>query len=114
MLDLVSRVRNRTNPNLSYRIMVTMYDRRNRVHRSILEQMKAAFGSALLETTIEVDTKLRESQVFGQPITLYAPNSRAAVLRSSGRNQRPRTTVQSGNVAHRIEVRPEGRLCSAQ
>jgi cellulose biosynthesis protein BcsQ len=31
-----------------------------------------------LETTIEVDTKLRESQVFGQPITTYAPNSRAA------------------------------------
>jgi len=78
VLDLVSRVRARTNPHLSYRIMVTMFDRRNRVHRSILEQMRSAFGSALLETTIEVDTKLRESQVFGQPITTYAPNSRAA------------------------------------
>jgi chromosome partitioning protein len=78
VLDLVKRVRARSNPRLSYRIMVTMYDRRNRVHRSILDQMRAAFGAALMETIIEVDTKLRESQVFGQPITTYAPNSRGA------------------------------------
>ncbi len=78
VMDLVARVRARTNPHLSYRILVTMFDRRNRVHRSILEQLRAAFGTAVLETTIEVDTKLRESQVFGQPITSYAPSSRAA------------------------------------
>jgi len=78
VLDLVSRVRAKTNPTLSYRILITMYDRRNRVHRSILEQLRGAFGAAVLETPIEIDTKLRESQVFGQPITGYAPSSRAA------------------------------------
>jgi chromosome partitioning protein len=78
VLDLVSRVRARTNPHLSYRLLVTMFDRRNRVHRSILEQLRGAFAAAVLDTTIEVDPKLRESQVFGQPITSYAPNSRAA------------------------------------
>jgi chromosome partitioning protein len=78
VLDLVSRVRARTNPQLSYRILVTMYDRRNRLHRGILEQLRGAFGAAVLETTIDVDTKLRESQVFGQPITSYAPSSSAA------------------------------------
>jgi chromosome partitioning protein len=78
VLDLVSRVRARTNPHLSYRILVTMFDRQNRLHRGILGQLRAAFGAAVLETTIDVDSKLRESQVFRQPITSYAPNSRAA------------------------------------
>jgi chromosome partitioning protein len=79
VMDLIARVRARTNPNLSYRLLVTMYDRRNRVHRTILEQLRGAFGSAVLDTVIEVDTKLRESPVFGQPITRYAPKSRAAL-----------------------------------
>ncbi len=61
-----------------YRLLVTMFDRRNRVHRNVLEQLKGAFPGAVLETAIEIDTKLRESQVFGQPITSYAPKSRAA------------------------------------
>ncbi len=78
VLELVTRVRERTNPHLSYRLLVTMFDRRNRVHRTVLDQLKAAFPGAVLETTIEIDTKLRESQVFGQPITSYAPKSRAA------------------------------------
>jgi chromosome partitioning protein len=78
VLELVGRVRATSNPNLSYRILVTMFDRRNRVHRTILEQLRSAFAGAVLETTIEVDTKLRESPVFGQPITTYAPRSRAA------------------------------------
>jgi chromosome partitioning protein len=78
VLELVTRVRAKTNPHLSYRLLVTMFDRRNRVHRTVLEQLKGAFPGAVLETTIEIDTKLRESQVFGQPITVYAPKSRAA------------------------------------
>lgn len=78
VLDLVSRVRNKTNPTLSYRLLVTMYDQRNRVHRGILDQLRAAFGSAVLETVIDMDSKLRESQVFGQPVTGYAPDSRSA------------------------------------
>ena len=78
VMDLIGRVRARTNPHLRYRLLVTMYDGRNRVHRTILEQLRGAFGSAVLETIIEVDTKLRESPVFGQPITRYAPKSRAA------------------------------------
>lgn len=78
VLELVKQVRERTNTALSYRFLVTMFDKRNSVHHSILAQLRQTFGDAALETMIEVDTKLRESQVFGQPITQYAPASRAA------------------------------------
>jgi cellulose biosynthesis protein BcsQ len=40
--------------------------------------MRSAFPSVLYDTIIEIDTKLRESPVVGQPITLYRPNTRGA------------------------------------
>jgi chromosome partitioning protein len=76
--ELIRRMRERTNPQLSYRVLVTMYDQRNKICRTILEQMQRGLGSTLFDTIIEIDTKLRESPVFGKPITLYAPKTRGA------------------------------------
>jgi chromosome partitioning protein len=56
-----------------------MFDRRNRTHRNIQEQLGNTFGEGLLKTIIEVDTKLRESPILGIPITQYKPNSRGAL-----------------------------------
>jgi len=55
-----------------------MYDQRNKICRLILEQMQKSLNKVLFQTIIGVDTKLRESPVYGQPITLYAPNTRGA------------------------------------
>jgi chromosome partitioning protein len=57
-------------------VLATMYDRRNKICQIILEQMQRALGDILFTNIIEVDTKLRESPAFGQPITLYAPKTR--------------------------------------
>jgi chromosome partitioning protein len=78
MLELVRSIRQRTNPRLRYRVLLTMIDRRNRIHRSLEAQVRQAFSQAVFQTAIEIDTRLRESPVFGQPITVYAPTSRAA------------------------------------
>jgi len=75
-MKLVQQIRENTNPWLTYRVLVTMYDRRNKICRVILEQMQRGLDRVLFTTVIEVDTKLRESPVFGQPITLYAPTTR--------------------------------------
>ena len=72
------RTRETDNPNLSYRILVTMLDRRNRTHRNIHEQLRATFGAGVFNTVIELDTKLRESPIAGVPITHYRPNSRGS------------------------------------
>lgn len=76
--ELIGRMREKINARLTYRVLVTMYDRRNRICRTILDQMRRGLNNVLFETIIEVDTKLRESPVFGQPITLYAPKTRGA------------------------------------
>jgi len=75
-LELVQRVKAKTNPRLTYRILVTMYDRRNKICRVILDQMQKGLDSLLFDTIIEIDTRLRESPAFGQPVNIYAPKTR--------------------------------------
>ncbi len=79
LMATIRRVRGQTNPNLAYYILITMMDRRNRIHRTMYEQLLATFGDGLLKTVIDVDTKLRESTVAGLPIGHYYPKSRSAV-----------------------------------
>lgn len=78
LMATIRQVRGQTNPNLAYYILITMMDRRNRIHRTMYEQLLATFGEGLLKTVIEVDTKLRESTVAGLPIGHYFPRSRSA------------------------------------
>jgi chromosome partitioning protein len=77
-LDLINVVRARTNAALAYRLLVTMFDQRGHLHSRALAQLKQHFAPALLQTIIGVDSKLRESQLAGKPITVYAHSSRGA------------------------------------
>jgi chromosome partitioning protein len=79
MMGLVRRIRAQSNPSLTYRLLLTMFDRRNRIHRTLSEQLRATFGNGVLETVIETDTKLRESPIAGLPIIYHAPKSRSAL-----------------------------------
>ncbi|NOR90776.1 MAG: AAA family ATPase [Anaerolineales bacterium] len=78
MLNLILAIRQENNPKLRYRILLTMVDKRNRIHRSLAEQIRTAFNEAIYDIEIEIDTRLRESAILGQPINQYAPESRAA------------------------------------
>ncbi len=77
-MKLVRQLRKRTNSQLRYRVLVTMYDRRNKICRVTLDHMQQELNNVLFDTIIEVDTKLREGPVYDQPITVYAPKSRGA------------------------------------
>ena len=78
MMGIIRRVRQESNPNLGYRIIITLLDRRNRTHRNIQEQLQNTFGEGLFKTVIEIDTKLRESPIAGLPITRYRPGARGS------------------------------------
>jgi chromosome partitioning protein len=77
-VEMVELIRSKTNSRLAYRMLVTMYDRRNKICQVILDQMQRQLSDVLFKTIIEVDTKLKESPACGKPITLYAPGSRGA------------------------------------
>ena len=79
LMASIRKIRGQSNPNLAYYVLITMMDRRNRIHRTLCEQLSTTFREGLLKTIIEVDTKVRESTVAGLPITHYSPKSRSAV-----------------------------------
>lgn len=79
MMALIRRIREGENPSLAYRILVTMLDKRNRTHRNIHDQLRSTFGEGVFNTVIEIDTKLRESPIVGQPISRYKPGARGSI-----------------------------------
>lgn len=79
MMTTIRQVRNQFNPDLVFRVLITMMDRRNRIHREVAEQIRATFGDGVFQTAIPVDTKLRESAVEGLPIAYHKSQSRSAL-----------------------------------
>lgn len=79
MMERVRQIREKTNPQLTYRLLLTLFDKRNKIHRLLREQLKQNFKNGMFETIINMDTKLRESAVAGTPIIYHAPRSRAAI-----------------------------------
>ncbi len=77
-IKMVRQVKEKMNPRLVYRVLVTMYDRRNKICRIIHEQMQRGLNNVLFNTVIEVDTRLRECPAFSQPVTIYAPSTRGS------------------------------------
>jgi chromosome partitioning protein len=75
----IHRVRSDQNLHLNYKLLITMFDRRGKLHTQLYEQMENYYGDAMLETVIGFDSKLRASQIAGQPITVYSRKTRAAL-----------------------------------
>ncbi|MGD8464610.1 MAG: ParA family protein [Anaerolineae bacterium] len=78
MLRLTLQMREQVNPDLIYRVLVTMYDQRNKISRLLLDQIQDRLAKILFKTIIQIDTKLRECTTYGQPITRYASKTRSA------------------------------------
>ncbi|MDP3721871.1 MAG: ParA family protein [Anaerolineaceae bacterium] len=79
MMSLIREVRSKGNPALRYRLLVTLFDKRNRIHRTLYSHLRQTFIGGVLDSIIEVDTKLRESVIAGVPINHLAGKSRAAM-----------------------------------
>jgi chromosome partitioning protein len=77
MFKTINHVRATTNPGLCFRLLVVMYDQRGSLHTRVLELLRGRYAGALFDTVIGFDSKLRESQLAGIPIPLFATRSRA-------------------------------------
>jgi len=62
-----------------YRALPTMYDRRARACTRVLELLQEKMGSAMFNTIIGVDTRLREASAHGCVIFDLDPQSRGAL-----------------------------------
>jgi chromosome partitioning protein len=78
LLTIIATMEKRRDKTIPWHLVVTLYDPRNKIHRTVYEQLKYNFSEHLLETFIRMDTKLRECPIVGEPITVYAPKTRAS------------------------------------
>lgn len=77
MFRLIRLIRAKNNTQLRYRLLVTMFDRRGKFHARVLNLLREHYSNALFKSTIGFDTRVRESQMAGVPLTVFAPNCRA-------------------------------------
>jgi len=79
LLQTVEMAKSSINPALAIDgVMLTMFDRRNRLSAQVAEDVRKHLGRAVFDTIIPRNVRIAESPSFGQPVISYAPNSKGA------------------------------------
>jgi chromosome partitioning protein len=72
LLNTVERIRTRFNPGLSILgVVLTMYDRRNRLTDQVSDDVRAVLGKVVFETVIPRNVRLSEAPSHGLPALIY-------------------------------------------
>src|SRR4030095_2908122 len=83
LLQTVERVRLTFNPNLAILgVVLTMFDRRNRLSSQVAEDVRACLGTTVFETVVPRNVRLAEAPSHGLPALIYdlrCPGSEAYV-----------------------------------
>ncbi len=77
-LKMIDLMRYRTNPRLAYRLLVTMFDRRDKAHRVLLEYLRVRFSQSLFQTIVQLDAQMPERPVLALPIAKCASQTEAS------------------------------------
>jgi chromosome partitioning protein len=72
LLQTFERIRAKFNPSLTILgVVLTMYDRRNRLTEQVSEDVRACLGTAVFETVIPRKVRLSEAPSHGLPALIY-------------------------------------------
>jgi len=79
LLQTVEMAKSSINPALAIDgVMLTMFDRRNRLSAQVAEDVRKHLGRAVFDTIIPRNVRIAEAPSFGQPVIHYAPNSKGS------------------------------------
>jgi cellulose biosynthesis protein BcsQ len=67
MMELVTIARHEGNPDLPYRILITLFDRYNQTHHGIKNQLNYTFAGGVFRTMIEADDEIYKTAILGFP-----------------------------------------------
>ena len=80
LVRTIRLVKNSYNQRLSIEgLLLTMYDRRNRLTYQVAKEVKNHFQDVVYDTNIPRNVRLSESPSHGKPITIYDPSSAGAL-----------------------------------
>jgi chromosome partitioning protein len=72
LLQTVERIQKRFNPDLSIMgVVLTMYDRRNRLTDQVAEDVRSCLAGLVFETVIPRNVRLSEAPSHGLPALVY-------------------------------------------
>lgn len=76
LVQTIELVKQHLNRKLKIRgLILTMYDGRTKLSREVVEEVRKHFPDLLFRAMIPRNIRLSEAPSFGQPISLYAPDS---------------------------------------
>ncbi|MBN20867.1 MAG: chromosome partitioning protein [Bdellovibrionaceae bacterium] len=80
LLNTVSLIRQSLNPGIEHEgIVLTMFDRRNRLSNEVDREVRGHFGDKVFNTVIPRNVRLSECTSFGKPIILYDVDSKGCL-----------------------------------
>jgi len=71
LIEMTTLLKDKVGHDVKSRALITMYDRRTRYARVVLEKVKAEFGDNVFETVIRYNIRLRETADCGLPVGDY-------------------------------------------
>jgi chromosome partitioning protein len=75
LLEIIMLLKDKTGHDVKSRALITMYDRRTRYARIVLEKVRAEFGNNVFDTVIRYNIRLRETADLGLPVGDFDKNS---------------------------------------
>ena len=72
---MVAMVQAKTNPRIEFRVLITMFDKGETASKVIYDKLQEMYLEKLFQTIIELDGKLKESQIVSMPAIVYDRNS---------------------------------------
>lgn len=79
LIKTVDVVRRRINPGLQVaKVLLTMYDSRNKLTQQVSDEVKSYFGEKVATTVIPRNVRLSEAPSFGEPAIKMFPGSKGA------------------------------------
>lgn len=71
LIEIIIMLKDKIDHDIKSRALITMYDRRTRYSRTVLEKVQAEFGNDVFDTVIRYNIRLRETADLGLPVGDY-------------------------------------------
>jgi chromosome partitioning protein len=71
LIEIIIMLKDKIGHEIKSRALITMYDRRTRYSRTVLEKVQAEFGNNVFDTVIRYNIRLRETADLGLPVGDY-------------------------------------------
>lgn len=72
LMEIITSITNKTGHEIHTKVFGTIVDKRTRISREVLENMKNHFGDTMFETVIRSNVTLREAAGYGKSIIDYS------------------------------------------